>query len=651
MGQHKHPLSVLGVIITLGIVFGDIGTSPLYVMRAIIGQAPIDEMVVLGGLSCVIWTLTLQSSIKYVWLALNAENNGEGGIFALYGLIRRISPKWMIYVAMMGCSALLADGIITPAISLTSAVEGLTKIYPGMSQNTIIMIVIVILFLLFAIQQLGTNVVGKAFGPITFLWFIMLAVLGGQYISVHPEVIYALNPKYAIDLLIHYPNALALIGGVFLCVTGAEALYADLGHCGKENIRISWLFVKISLILNYMGQGAWLLNHKGETMGTRIPFFEIFDTMPAWFIYPGVIMATLATIIASQALITGSFSLINEAIKLKLWFRAKIDYPSEHRSQLYIGMINWLLFTGCLGVVLYFRDSTSMEGAYGLAITIVMLVTTCLMMIFYHRMKHKPLGLVVTVGIIYIIIELGFLYSNILKIPHGAWVSLVIMMAFFATMFIHYRASRIRSKAIKYEKVDKYKQIIVDMSNDESIPEYAQHLVYMVNANRSDEIEYSVLHSMLFKEIKRAQVYWFVNIHVADEPYSQEYKVHHLIEGKLYRIDFYLGYRVHPSINVMFNQVVEEMEKNGEIKIESPHPSLQKHNLRPAFKYIATEKVFAFDDTLKSLDKVTVKLYEFLNRFSINAATNYDLNSENLVIEEFPIRVREQKTSRLKRKA
>jgi KUP system potassium uptake protein len=257
---------------------------------------------------------------------------------------------------------------------------------------------------------------------------------------------------------------------------------------------------------------------------------------------------------------------------------------------------------------------------------------------------------VVPIGILFIGIESGFLYSNLLKIPHGAWVTLAIMMALFSLMFIHYRASRIRSKAVKYVKVDHYKQVIEDMSADETIPEYAQHLVYMVNANRSDEIEYSVLHSMLFKEIKRAQIYWFVNIHVSDEPYTTDYKIHHLIDNKLYRIDFYLGYRVHPSINIMFKQVVEDMEKNGEIVLTNPHPSLQKHNMRPAFKFIAIEKVFAFDDTLKALDKLTVRLYVFLNQFSINAATNYDLNTENLVIEEFPIRVREQKVAKLQRR-
>jgi KUP system potassium uptake protein len=651
--QHHTPLSFMGVIITLGIVYGDIGTSPLYVMRAIVGTNPITETVVYGGISCVFWTLTLQATIKYIWLALTADNNGEGGIFALFSLVRRVSPKYLIYVAMAGCSALLADGIITPAISLSSAVEGLNKIYPGLHHEVIIIIVLAILLLLFTFQQFGTNVIGKAFGPLMVIWFCTLAVLGIPHIMDFPNVLKAFNPYYAVTMIAHYPEALTLVGAVFLCVTGAEAMYSDLGHCGKDNIRASWVFVKICLLLNYMGQGAWLMkfaaqNPNNPFLGDLVPFYEV---MPKWFIIPGIVLATFACIIASQALITGSFSLINEAVKLKVWYRIKINYPSVHQSQLYIPAINWMLFFGCTIIVLYFQESSKMEHAYGLAITIAMLSTTILMLIYWYRLKHKPLFLVVTVGIIFFLIESGFMYANLLKLAHGAWVSLVMTFGFFIVMYVHYRASRIRSKAVKYVKIDHYKDLIKAMSQDETIPEYSQHLVYMINANRSDEIEYSVMHSMIFKEIKRAQVYWFLNIHVSDEPYTTEYKVHHLIEDKLYRIDFYLGYRVHPAINVMFHQVIEEMEKQGEISIQSPHPSLQQFNVRPGFKYIVTEKVFAFEDTLKSIDKLTVRIYAFLGQFSINAATHYDLNSENLVIEEFPIRVREQKVSQLQRKA
>lgn len=651
MGKHQHPLSFWGVIITLGIVYGDIGTSPLYVMRAIVGQNEITELLVYGGLSCVFWTLTLQATIKYIWLALTADNNGEGGIFALYSLVRRVSPKSLIYLTMIGCGALLADGIITPAISLTSAVEGLKGIYPDMNSNIILAIVLIILLLLFTFQQFGTNIVGKTFGPLMVIWFGTLAVLGVPHILENPSVIKAINPTYAINLIMHYPQALTLIGAVFLCVTGAEAMYSDLGHCGKENIRVSWIFVKTCLFLNYLGQGAWLMNYAAagnKTLGSIVPFYGV---MPDWFLLPGIVLATIASIIASQALITGSFSLINEAVKLKVWYRLKIDYPSEHRAQLYIPSINWLLFFGCAGIVLYFKESSHMEHAYGLAITIAMLSTTALMLVYWYRLKHKPLWTVILMGVVFFSIEIGFMYGNLLKLAHGAWVSLLLSLGFFTIMFIHYRASRIRSKAIKYVKIDHYRQLIEDMSSDETIPEYAQHLVYMVNANRSDEIEYSVLHSMLFKELKRAQVYWFVNIHVSDEPYTQDYKVHNLIDKKLYRVDFYLGYRVHPSINLMFKQVVDEMAKSGEIQLVSPHPSLQKHNMRATFKFIATEKVFAFDDTLKSLDKMTVRTYEFLNQFSINAATNYDLTTENLVIEEYPIRFKEQKNSKLQRRS
>jgi KUP system potassium uptake protein len=652
--SNRHSLSFWGVIITLGIVYGDIGTSPLYVMRAIIDDNVITEQIVLGGLSCVIWTLFLQAFFKYIILALTADNNGEGGIFALFGLVRRVSPKWMIYVAMAGCSALLADGIITPAISLTSAVEGLTKIKPDLHHEVIILIVVVILFALFVFQQFGTDVVGKTFGPLTVIWFSMLIWLGVRYIVQVPEVLVAINPYFAIKLIIEYPKALVLIGAVFLCVTGAEALYSDLGHCGKQNIRASWFFVIFALICNYMGQGAWLLQTAAEaasrgttaTLGTRIPFYEI---VPEWFMIPAIIIATMATVIASQALITGSFSLINEAVKLKVWYRLDIQYPTEQRSQLYIPAINWMLFFGCLGIVLYFQESSKMEAAYGLAITIAMLATTALMLVFWHRIKHKSIITVTLIGAIFIIVESGFMYANLLKLTHGAWVSLLLTCVFFLVMFVHHRASRIRNKAIKYVKISNYCDLIKDLSNDETVPEYAPHIVYMVQANRRDEIEYSVLNSMIFKQPKRAQTYWFVNIHVADEPYSVNYKVHHLIEEKLYRIDFYMGYRVHPSINVMFKQVVEDLAAKGEVSLANPHPSLKKHDVAPAFLYIVIDKVLAFDDALSFVDKMTVRIYKFINQFAINAAENYDLTSENLMVEKYPIRMKDQEVFKLER--
>ena len=629
-----HKLSAWGIIVTLGIVYGDIGTSPLYVMRAIVGANIISESIIYGGLSCIFWTLTIQASIKYIMLALSADNKGEGGIFALYGLIRRVSPKWMIYVAMAGCSALLADGIITPAISLTSAVEGLEKLHEHIP---VVPIVIAILFCLFAFQQFGTEAIGKFFGPITLGWFLMLIWLGMRFLINDLHIIVSLNPYYAISLIMGNPSvAMVLIGAVFLCVTGAEALYSDLGHCGKDNIHASWVFVKISLVINYLGQGAYLMQHVGEPLGKLNPFY---DLMPQWFLIPGIIISAMATVIASQALITGSFSLINEAVKLKVWYRLKIQYPTEQQQQLYIPTINWMLFFGCLIIVLYFRESANMEAAYGLAITIAMLSTTCLMLFYFSRIKHKSIGLVALMGVVFFSVEIGFTYANVLKLFHGAWVTLLLTFLFFTVMYVHYRASRIRSKAMKYLKWDTYTPILKDVINDETIPKFATNLVYMMNANRKDEIESSVINSLFYKQPKRAETYWFVNIHVTDEPYTQSYKTHCILPKHAIRVDFYLGYRVHPSINIMFKQVVDELQKSGEFEYHNSNATLDKHKIPADFKYITIEKVFAFEDSLGTSDKLTVRLYKWLNTFSSTAGEHFELMAEDLLVEKYPIRI------------
>jgi KUP system potassium uptake protein len=642
-----HKLSIWGIIVTLGIVYGDIGTSPLYVMRAIVGDNTIDQPLIYGGLSCIFWTLTIQASIKYILLALSADNRGEGGIFALYGLIRRVSPKWMIYVAMAGCSALLADGIITPAISLTSAVEGLKKVH----DIPVVPIVIAILFVLFAFQQFGTEAIGKFFGPITLVWFMMLIWLGMTWLVQMPQVVVALNPYYAVSLIVNNPKVgMVLIGAVFLCVTGAEALYSDLGHCGKENIRWSWIFVKISLIINYLGQGAYLLLPEHHLVGAKLgavnPFY---DLMPTWFIYPGIIISAMATVIASQALITGSFSLINEAVKLKVWYRLKIQYPTEQQQQLYIPTINWMLFFGCLAIVLYFQESSNMEHAYGLAITIAMLSTTCLMLFYFSRIKRKSMALVVLMGIIFFSVELCFTYSNVLKLFHGAWVTLVLTMLFFTVMYVHYRASRIRSKAMKYLKWDQYTPILKDVISDETIPKFATNLVYMINANRKDEIESSVINSLFYKQAKRAETYWFINIHVTDEPYTQSFKTHCILPKQAIRVDFYLGYRVHPSINILFKQVVDELQKTGEFEYHNSNITLDKYKIPADFKYITIEKVFAFEDSLSTIDKMTVRLYKWLNTFSSTAGEHFELLAEDLLVEKYPIRIRNHEKSNLTR--
>jgi len=408
-----NKVSAAGLLITLGIIFGDIGTSPLYVLSALIDKETITEQLVLGGISCIFWTLTLQTTVKYVFLTLKADNKGEGGIFALFTLLKRLNKKWLIYIAIIGGSTLLADGFITPPISVTSAMEGI-KLYLNDSTFNVIPYVIGILAIIFIAQQFGTSLIGKFFGPVMLIWFSMLGILGVSFILENPTVLKALNPIYAYELLALHPGGFWLLGAVFLCTTGAEALYSDLGHCGRENIRVSWFFVKTTLILNYMGQGAWLLSQQGQTLGDRNPFYSL---MSEWFLPFGIVIATAATIVASQALISGSFTLINEAMRLNLWPKVKIKYPTEERGQLYIPSVNWILCFGCIGIVLFFENAKAMEAAYGLSIVITMIMTTILLSNFLV-LRRYPNWLIYFILAVFLTIEFSFLVANLLKFMH-----------------------------------------------------------------------------------------------------------------------------------------------------------------------------------------------------------------------------------------
>ncbi|HEX8503830.1 MAG TPA: KUP/HAK/KT family potassium transporter, partial [Hymenobacter sp.] len=448
--KHSHTaISGAGLLIALGIIYGDIGTSPLYVMASILksGTVPdlIDSHLVLGGISCVIWTLTLQTTVKYVLLTLNADNNGEGGIFSLYALVRR-RGAWLSAVAIIGGAALLADGVITPPISVSSAIEGLKAVYPALTQDMVVYIVIGIIAGLFLLQSFGTQIVGKAFGPIMLLWFTMLGVLGVLWVVKNPVILKAFNPYYAYDLLVRYPGGFWLLGSVFLCTTGAEALYSDLGHCGKGNIRLSWIFVKSALVLNYLGQGAYLLEHEGQMLNGKNPFFAL---MPQWFLLIGICVATIAAIIASQALITGSFTLVAEAIRLNMWPKVKLNYPTDVKGQLFVPSMNRLLLLGCIGVVLYFRESTNMEAAYGLAITLTMLMTTILLTVWL-KAKKVAAPLVIGFAALYGLIEGSFLVANMAKFPHGGWVSLAIGGTLMGVMYVWLRAYYIKRRLTEF---------------------------------------------------------------------------------------------------------------------------------------------------------------------------------------------------------
>ena len=634
IGLHSK-LTLGGLLVSLGIIYGDIGTSPLYVMKAILGHYVIDANVVLGGISCVFWTLTLQTTIKYVLITLSADNHGEGGIFALYALVKKTKIKWLIVPAIIGGSALLADGIITPPISVSSAVEGMRTYYPNI--NTV-PIVIGILFILFTIQQFGTKLVGKFFAPMMLIWFAMLAVVGVSQIVEHPEVFKAINPYYAYNLLSIHPEGFFVLGFVFLCTTGAEALYSDMGHCGRKNIRISWIFVKLALVLNYFGQAAYLIHHEGvtlETLGGKYanPFYLI---MPDWFKPFGIVIATLATVIASQALISGSFTLINEAMRLNFWPKFRIKYPTELKGQLYIPSINWLLFIGCVGIVLHFKESSNMEHAYGLAIILCMIMTTILLN-YYLIMKRVKLYFIVPLITIYLLIEFSFLAANITKFAEGGYVTLFIAIILISVMFIWYSAKQISKSYTKFVKIADYKKVMAELSVDLSIPKYATHLVYMTNAGRTDEIEEKVMYSILQKRPKRADLYWFVHVNILNEPYKKEYKVTEIIKDDIFRIDFNLGFREPTKINLMFKEVLIDMVKNGEVDVTSRYESLSKNNIIGDFKFVLSEKFLSNDSDLLWHEKIIMNTYFLFKKFSLSEGNAFGLDSSSVKIEQFPM--------------
>ncbi|MFT5886637.1 MAG: KUP system potassium uptake protein [Arcticibacterium sp.] len=622
-------VSAAGLLVAMGIIYGDIGTSPLYVMKAIVGSREITEELVLGGVSCVFWTLTLITTVKYVILILRADNKGEGGTLALYALVRR-HAKWLTIPTMIGGAALLADGIIAPPISVSSAIEGLEIIYPDIQT---IPIVIAILTLLFLIQIFGTKIVGYAFGPVMAVWFGMLAILGTVAIIEFPEVLKAINPWYAINLLANYPGGFWLLGAVFLCTTGAEALYSDLGHCGRGNIRMSWMYVKICLLLNYFGQAAWLLSNEGQFLGERKPFFEL---MPEWFILPGIAIATLATIIASQAMISGSFSLISAAIKLNFWPKVKIHYPSNERGQLYIPSTNLILYLGCIAVVLYFKRSENMEAAYGLAITITMLMDTIMMSYFLYTHRSKK-WLVFLFLISFLVIESAFLYANLEKFPHGGWVSILISGALGSVMYVWFKAGKIKLRLTEYYKLDKYVNSLKELSKDITVPKYATHLIFMSNANREDEIETKIVYSIFQKRPKRADVYWFVHVDTTDEPYTLEYKVKHVAQDDIYMVTFRLGFRMQQKINLYFMQVLEEMVKNGEVDIRSRYESLNKHNVIGDFRFVVLKKFLSYNNDLPFWENMVMKTYFFIKQFTTSEEKWFGLDSSAVKVEHVPI--------------
>jgi KUP system potassium uptake protein len=651
MNSHVKQLSFAGLIVTLGIIFGDIGTSPLYVFQTLLVEGgKVNMALVLGSISCIFWTLTLQTTFKYIVITLQADNKGEGGIFSLYALVRRYG-KWLAIPAIVGAGTLLADGIITPPISVTSAIEGLNLvpafanvIVPG--NNLILIIVISIIILLFFFQQFGTKVVGSAFGPIMLLWFVMLGVLGTMQVMHHPSIFKALNPYYGARLLMDHPKGFWLLGAVFLCTTGAEALYSDLGHCGRKNIQVSWIFVKTTLVLNYLGQGAWVLAQApGKNFTGVNPFFEI---VPHQFLIPGVALATMATIIASQALISGSFTLISEAVSMNFWPRITIKYPSNIRGQIYIPSINWILCGGCILVSLYFKTSAAMTAAYGFSITIAMLSTTILMYYFMRYVKHWPVWIVTMILCVFLTVEFSFFVANAVKIIHRLFfVGFEIGLIF--TMYVWFKARKINNRFLNFIDIKEKLPLLNALSADTTVNKYATHLIYLTKANNGKQIEEKIMYSIMSRRPKRADTYWFVHIERTDEPYTMEYSVDQIEPGKMIRIEFRLGFRIQPRVNVLFRNVVEDMVQRKEIDITSQYESLNRYNIAADFRFVIMEKFLSYNNLFSTSEAFILNSYFAIKKLAQSEAKAFGLDTSETRIEKIPLVVKPVSNVHLKR--
>lgn len=619
------------LLVALGIIYGDIGTSPLYVLKAIVGNKPIDEVLVFGGVSCIFWTLVLQTSIKYIWLTLKADNQGEGGIFSLYALVRRYGKNLAI-PTILGATTLLADGIITPPISVASAIEGLTAV-KGLENLSTVPIVIVILSILFFFQRFGTEKVGRTFGPVMVVWFTMLFTLGFIQILHFPSVVKGLNPYYAYQLLAKYPHGFWLLGAVFLATTGAEALYSDLGHCGRKNIRITWALVKTCLMVNYIGQAAWLM-HQGEpTLNGRNPFFEI---MPHWFLLIGIGIATAAAIIASQALISGSYTLISEAMNLNFWPRVAVRQPTENKGQIYIPSVNTILWVGCVLMILYFRNSEHMEAAYGFSITITMMMTTLLLSYFLiYKLKWNKY-LVFSILLLFTTTEVAFFIANVAKIKER-WMFLFFELFIFLTMYVWYYARKINNRLTRFVDLGKYSSLIKELSEDDSIPKFSTHLVYLTKANNRSEVEEKVINSIFAKKPKRADVYWFLHIHRTEQPYTLTYDVSELVDDKIIKVNINIGFRIQPRSELYFKKIVQELVANKELNLHIRPDGSTKYNNDPDFKFVVIEKFLSVENEFALREGLLLNSYFFLKHLGLSDEKAFGLDKNDVVVEDVPL--------------
>lgn len=629
--KHKVPFGPLGIIMAIGVVFGDIGTSPLYVMKSILEALPEGQLsrpdYIIGAVSCIFWTLTIQTTVKYIILTLKADNNGEGGILALYALIRQ-KYRWAYFIAAIGAATLLADGVITPAITVMTSMEGLNHIMP---EVRVIPATVIIILGIFLVQPLGTGSLGKYFGTVMLVWFIMMGVVGMSQFVHDFSVLKAINPYYAVNFLINAPHTMFILGAVFLCTTGAEALYSDLGHCGLKNIRISWGFIKTMLMINYFGQAAWIIDNPGFVHHGLNPFFMM---MPSWFSFIGVIMATIASIIASQALISGSYTVISEAISLNLWPNVKIKYPTNIKGQMYIPSVNFTLMFLCILIVLTFETSSHLEAAYGLSITLSMLMTTILLLLYFFK-TNKPLWFSIPVSLFFFIIEFSFFIANMQKFAHGGFASVLIAGIVFVLMYSWYNGRRIKRQYTTYDQIDDtYINRIIQISEDSTIAKTATNLVYITSANNKNALESKISYSLFKKYPKRADTYWFVCIKRTYNPHEFSYDVKTFVPGKIFRIDLRIGFKVGVHTDKYLRLISHNMEKENMVDLTSRYPSMRGE--RGDFSFIVVDRIFR-NIELKPRQQIILSLYNLIKRLATSDTQMLDLDPSFAIVDVVPL--------------
>lgn len=654
--QEKKNIKFAMFLVTIGIVYGDIGTSPLYVMKSIIagngGIGQVDERFIIGSLSLVIWTVTLLTTVKFILIALKADNHGEGGIFALYSLVKN-NGKWLILPAMLGGAALLADGVLTPAVTITTAVEGLRSIesmnrFLGTGQGKVVIITLLIIFVLFSVQRVGTSKIGKAFGPCMLLWFTFLGATGTALIFKHPAVLKAFNPLYAIQVLFSPYNkaGLMILGSVFLATTGAEALYSDMGHVGRDNIYRSWPFVKGCLILNYLGQGAWIISNINNTALQTVPDLNpFFEMLPGMLRPVAIVLSAMAAVIASQALITGSYTLVSEAILLDLLPHMEIRYPSDTKGQLYIGSVNTILWVGCSLVVLIFRSGHRIETAYGLAITVAMLLTTVLLFAYLKDLRKKPV-FAWLVLIVFGMIEIVFFISSLGKFMHGGYFSALLTLIILFVMIVWHRATQLEQKYRTELKMRDHIESLKALSKDESIHLMSHNLVYLDNGKDLGYMDRDILYSILDKDPKRAQAYWFVSVNVLDDPDTMNYEVETYGSDCIFRIRLNLGFKCSPRVNVYLRQIVQDLQTSGDLPLQNKLYSIYNNPTVGSFKFCVIHKSVPGKSGLSTLDEFILNTKYGIRKLAGSKVKWYGLDNSTIIYEKVPVVIGTGRNSR-----